>query len=287
MMLALSGTGETMLKNVMNSIATATRHLLRNWRAIVVFLGLYLALLAAIYFFVLTREATVLQLLLNLILVIIAPALFFSLQAMSVSYAQGETKLSVLLLQSLRECWKLILISVPILLLAWLIVYLLGKLEINLLGGIRDAARAAAAAPRSPTRTPETPGRWLEITFTTLRFLLLGIALPLAAIHLWIAATREGLGAALKGAGRAIVRAFAPRAVLTYAVGLLIFGVIPYFLIFTRTPVNNWWIDGGLLAVRLALALVLVLFGWIITLGALSEVTTGSGENTGIKSEQA
>jgi hypothetical protein len=276
-----------MLKNVMNSITTAARHLLRNWRAIVVFLGLYLALLAALYFFVVIREANIWQVLLTLLLAIVAPVLFFVLQAMGVSYTQDGTGVGVLLLRSLRECWKLIVISVPIVLLAWLIIYLLGKLETNMLGGIRDAAQAATAVPRSAARTSEQPGRWMEIAITALRFLLLGIALPLAAIHLWIATAREGLGAALKGAGRAVVRAFAPRAVLTYAVGLVIFGVIPYFLIFTRTPVGNWWVEGGLLGARLVLALMFVLFGWIITLGALTESITGSTGNTGMKSEQA
>ena len=257
-----------MLKNVMNSIAAAVRGLLRNWRAVVAFLGLYLALLLALYFFVVTREASILQILLTLVLAIAAPILFFVLQAMGVSYTSDGTGIGALLRRSLRECWKLILISVPIILLAWLIVYLLSKLEINMLGGIRDAARV----PRSAARTSEMPGRWLEITFTTLRFLLLGIVLPLAAIHLWIVTTREGLVAALKGAGRAVMRAFAPRAVLIYAIGLVIFGVIPYFLIFTRTAVGNWWIEIGLLSARLALALIFVLFGWVITLGALTEM---------------
>lgn len=275
-----------MLKNVMNSIMTAARHLLRSWRAIAAFLGLYLALLLALYFFVTTREASLWQILLTLLLAIAAPTLFFVLQAMGVSYMQDGTGIGSLLRRSLRECWKLILISVPLVLLAWLIVYLLGKLEINMLGGIRDAARTAAVVPRSAVRTSQTAGRWLEITFTALRFLLFGIALPLAAIHLWIATAREGLGAALRGAGRALVRAFAPRAVLTYAVGLLIFGVIPYFLIFTHTSVGNWWIEVGLLSTRLALAFVFIVFGWVITLSALTESTTGSAGNTVINPEQ-
>ena len=97
------------------------------------------------------------------------------------------------------------------------------------------------------------------------------IVYPFAAIQLWIATTREGLGAALKGIGRAVARAFAPRSVLIYAVGLLIFGVTPYFLIFTRMPVSNWWVEVGLLAARLALALIFVLFGWVMQL-ALKDV---------------
>jgi hypothetical protein len=197
---------------------------------------------------------------------------------MGVSYIQSETRFGDWLRQAWRECWKLILISVPIVLLAWLISYLLGRLETDVLGAMRDAARSAPGVPRAPARATEQPGRWLEVTITTLRFLLLYIALPLAAIHLWIAAARDGLGDALKGAARTVARAFAPRAVLTYVIGFLIFGVIPYFLLFTRTQVGNAWIEIGLLGARLALAMVFILFGWVITLGALTNVSAGSAD---------
>ena len=265
-----------MIRNALNSIATAARNLLRNWRALVVFLVLYLALLAAIYFFVETHEATILQLLLNLILAIIAPALFFVLQAMGVSYMQAEAKLGALLRQAWREWWKLIVISVPIMLLAWLVIYLFGKLEGDVLGAVRDAARSTTTAPRPSNRAAEPPGRWLEISLTALRCLLLYIALPLAAIHLWIATARDGLGQAFKGIARVVIRAFAPRAVLIYAVGLVIFGVIPYFLISKRTPFGGAWVDMGLLSARLALAFVFIVFGWVMTLGALTNISAES-----------
>lgn len=108
-----------------------------------------------------------------------------------------------------------------------------------------------------------------------MRFLLLCIALPLATIHLWISTAHEGLRAALKGIGRTLARAFAPRAVLAYAIGLVIFGVVPYFLLFTRTPTKNAWVEIGLLSARLVLALLFALLGWVITLGALAKMTLG------------
>jgi hypothetical protein len=265
-----------MLKNVIASMIAAARSLWRNKPALATFFALFAALLAAIYLFVVTREATIWQLLVTLVAGLAAPVLFFVLQAMSVSYRRGEASLGVLLRGSWRACWKLLLVSVPVALLAWLIVYLFSQVELQAAGAVREAARFTPAAPRPPARSEAQPGQWLTVIITAARFLLLYIVLPLAAIHLWIAAARDGLGAALKGIGRVMARAFAPRSVLTYAIGLVLFGVIPYFLIFTRTPVKNAWIEAGLLGARLTLAAVLTLFGWVLTLGALAEPTAES-----------
>jgi hypothetical protein len=97
-------------------------------------------------------------------------------------------------------------------------------------------------------------------------------ALPLVAVHSWLAASRGGVGQVFKGIGRVIARALAPRSALIYAVGLIVFAVIPYFLIVPRTPAKNPWVDMTLLGARLALALLFILVGWVVTLGALSRL---------------
>lgn len=255
-----------MIRSVLGAMATATSRLLRNWRTLAVFLGLYAALLAVLYLFVVTREASLGQVLFTLTLATLAPGLFFLLQALGVSYTQSEGGLGALLRRALRDSWKLIVISLPLLLLAGLAIYLLGKLQAY-------ALAAPPPPPRPPARNAAPSLPWLRVTFTTLRFLLLCIAFPLATIHLWIATAQEGLGAALQGVGPNLARAFAPRAVLAYAMGLVIFGVVPYFLLFTRTPAQNAWVEIGLLGARLALALLLALLGWVITLGALAKMT--------------
>jgi hypothetical protein len=48
---------------------------------------------------------------------------------------------------------------------------------------------------------------------------------------------------------------------------------MPYFVLFTRTPVSNGWTELILFGLRLVLAFVLTLWGWAITLGALARVT--------------
>jgi len=97
--------------------------------------------------------------------------------------------------------------------------------------------------------------------------------LPLAAAHLWLSAARVGLAATLKGLHRVLGRAFAPRSVLVYAVGFFLFGLMPYFVLFTRTPLTNGSAELTVFGARLALVFALTLVGWVVTLGALARVT--------------
>lgn len=99
-----------------NAIISAARSLFRNRRSLLLILTVYAALLAAIYLFVSTREATVSQLLLTLVTVIAAPALFFVLQAAIVS-SHSLVKTSL----------KLIVVSVPVIALTLLAIYGLNK----------------------------------------------------------------------------------------------------------------------------------------------------------------
>ena len=100
--------------------------------------------------------------------------------------------------------------------------------------------------------------------------LLFGLVLPLAAIHVWLVTARDGLGAAIKRAGGILSRAFAPQSVLIYVLGFIVFGVIPYFILFKSTTSSRAWLDISLLATRMALVFALTLLGWVITIKALS-----------------
>ena len=111
-----------MVKKVFSDIAASARELWRRWPVTASFVGLYALMLASIYFFAAMGQASLWQVLLTLLLFLAAPVLFFVLQAMGVNYTQDGTGIGVLLRRSLRECWKLILISIPVFLLAWLIV---------------------------------------------------------------------------------------------------------------------------------------------------------------------
>jgi hypothetical protein len=252
----------------------AARRLFGNWRVLLVFLLLYAALIASLYFFIAVREASVWQVLATFLLALIAPVLFFIIQTIGVRYVEDDVRTRDLLRWSVRDFWKLLVVTVPVLLLVWLIAYLFGKFHVTAPAVVAEAARAgagaAAAAARPPARAVSEAFSWKEIILTTLRFLILGLVLPLLAIHLWIAAARRGLVGAFRTIKSVMAAALAPGAVLIYGIGLLLFGVIPYFLITTNFSRGGAWTEIGLLVGRLLLASLFMLCGWIITLGALS-----------------
>ena len=253
----------------------AARRFFGNWRVLLVFLLLYAALIASLYFFIAVREASVWQVLATFLLALIAPVLFFIIQTIGVRYVEDDVRTRDLLRWSVRDFWKLLVVTVPVLLLVWLIAYLFGKFQVAAPAAVAEAARAgagaaAAAAARPPARAVSEAFSWKEVILTTLRFLILGLVLPLLAIHLWIAAARRGMVGAFRTIKSVMGAALAPGAVLVYGIGLLLFGVIPYFLITTNFSRGGAWTEIGLLGGRLLLASLFMLCGWIITLGALS-----------------
>src|SRR6266508_197383 len=117
-----------MLAETFQSIATATRQLLRNWASLLMVSAIYAALLATLYFFLAVKEASVAQVALTFALAIAAPLLFFELQAISLGCA-SKLKPRPLLKKSARDFWKLILISLPVIALAVLTFYLLNRIQ--------------------------------------------------------------------------------------------------------------------------------------------------------------
>jgi hypothetical protein len=210
-----------MFKESILAIVTATRALFKNRRALAIMLTAYAALIAALYLFVSTREATVSQLALTMTLVVVAPALFFLLQALSVSYASGPLSRGLI-----RKCFKFIVVSVPVIGITLLSLYGLNKVNSH------------------------------ATVITTLRYLVIGVVAPLLAIQLWI--------------GTSLRKAFAPQSVFVYALGFLIFAVAPYFLINKTIQTDRAWLELSLLLVRLSTAAVLILLGWVTTVGAIS-----------------
>jgi len=257
------------MKRIFHAYASALRELFRRWSLLLIAVVLYLAMLATIYEFFVTREATIGQLILSLLLALAAPVLFLVLQTMAARYDQGTQRAWPLLAGSLRDFWKLLVISLPLILLAALAVYLFSSIEATPpAAAVRDAVRAQQAAPK-PVAPKSQPVNWQSVAITTIEYLLFCLILPLAAIHLWIGTAREGLKRTFKQSPRILARAFAPRSVLIYAIGFVVFAVIPYFLIVTKTPVNSAWLDAGLLVARLLLAALFSLIGWVVTVGAL------------------
>ncbi len=162
----------------------------------------------------------------------------------------------------------MLLLAVPVALFAALFVYLLYKLEGWLPKVDEPTHYAGVMSGERPV-----PLHWQEALLSSSWLLLLGVLLPLAAAHLWLSAARVGLKVTLKGLHRVVGRAFAPRSVLVYVVGLFLFGMMPYFVLYTRTSFTNGWSELLLFGLRLALTFLLTLVGWVVTLGALARVT--------------
>jgi hypothetical protein len=257
-----------MLTESFQSIATATRQVLRNWSAMIVLAALYAALIAALYLFVTTREASAAQVVVSMVLTITAPFLFFVLQTASVSQTRSLSH-GVLVKESLKNSWKVVAVSVPLIVLAMLIVYLLGKAQAHMGAGNRDLSDLAAQW-RTQNADGAPPLLWSEIVLSSIRYLLVGLVLPLVAIHLWIASVGEGLLSTIKKTKELIVRAFAPGSVLIYTAGFVVFGVIPYLLLFWPTPASRAWLEIAFFVGRLTLVFVLTLFGWVVTMSALA-----------------
>lgn len=270
-----------MLTQTFQSIASAARTVSKNWQPMLLIAFVYACLLVVLYFFVSVREASLAQVVLTFALAIAAPLLFFVLQAMIAGAAASETDeltSGSLIRKALTSFWKLLLITLPLIALAILIAYLLGKAQARfgttLNNPAIDLPRRVASAANA--REAARPIDWRAALLSTLRYLAFGLVLPLAAIQLWLATAQEGLGPAIRKLTTLLARAFAPQSVLIYVVGFLIFAVIPYFLLSKTIPTRHAWLEISLFVGRLAIVFALTLFGWVITVKALAHLWKNS-----------
>ena len=221
------------------AMVSAARLLFKSRRAMGVMLGTYVGLLTVVYLFVSTREATIPQLILTMAVALAAPVLFFALQATSVSYTNGPLSKDLL-----KNCFRVTVVTLPVIAITALGVYGLSKV-----------------------------GSLVTLT-TALRYLLIGVIAPLLAIQLWIAASSSGrLFSKLR---KIAVQAFAPQSVFVYVCGFLIFALMPYLLITQKIATERAWLEFSLLMVRLTASALLILLGWVTTVGAISILSRGS-----------
>ncbi len=260
----------------LKSMGRALGRLVTNWRALLLILLLYAALVASLYFFIAVREASLWQVFVTFLLAVLVPVLFFILQVIGVRYVEDGARMRDLLRWGVRDFWKLLVVTVPVLLLFWLLAYIFSKFQVGGAAAVAEAGRAAGGAAATGAARTSAPSAselfsWKEVVVTTLRFIILGLVMPLLGAHLWIAVARRGLKDTLRNIGRVLGGALAPGAVLVYAIGLLLFVVDPYFLITMNYSRGGAWAEISLLGARLVLASLFMLFGWLITLGALSK----------------
>lgn len=239
-----------------------------NLGALGVYALIYALLVATFFKFIWTREATVWQVFITYLFMVLIPALFFILQAAIIDRVRDQRfRWGAILIDAV----KFFAVTIPILLLGWLIYYLLNKWQ------IRYPPPTVTTFPVPVGPPKPAPVHWPSLIFATLRFVLLGVALPLATIHLWIAVAggevrtlfAGGAPSFFKRIGGAFARAFAADSVLIYALGLILFFVIPYAFLFVPLTVKGNKTDFAIFTLRLILTFIFSFIGWVVTLSAL------------------
>ncbi len=251
----------------------SARAVLRDARALAIFAGLYALLLVTFYIFIATREATVWQVLITYAFLVLMPAEFFVLQSAIVEHARtGKFSWR----QIVRGAIKLFIATIPIVVIALVFWALLDKFQLRYPTPKAALAESLRGAPK-----PQ-PLHWPTVIFATIRFLIFAIALPLATIHLWIRVSAGdirtlfsgGAEAIVKRIGRWLARAFASDSVLVYALGAILFALIPYAVIFIKISPKGTKTDFAVFIAQLLIAFCFSLIGWIVTVTALSKLNT-------------
>jgi hypothetical protein len=224
-------------------MGSAARSLFKSRQAMALMFAAFAGMLLAGWLFVSTREATIPQLILTMVVVVIAPGLFFLLQAASVSYTSAPLSRELV-----RNCFRLIVVTVPVIGLTVLGVYGLSKLNS------------------------------LVTIVTASHYLLVGVVAPLLAIQLWVAVSADGLRSLLTRLRRVAAQAFAPQALIVYVCGFMIFAVIPYVLITRKISTDTAWLEFSFLMLRLSASALLILLGWVTTVGAISILSRDANE---------
>jgi hypothetical protein len=261
-----------MIATTLKTWIDTTRALLASVRALAIFVVLYAFLLATLYWFSATREATVWQVFVTLAGFVVIPAEFFILQAAIVDHSRAG-KFSWK--QIVSDAIKLFVATIPIILIGWLLWYLLNKWQVHY-----PAPKVPFALP--PAKPPVPPQHWPTLLFATARGLLFGLALPLAAIHLWIEVASHDLKTLFAGfpkrIGGAFARAFSSSSVLIYALGLILFFAIPYVVLFKQVTIKGNKTEFAFFILRLVLVFVFTLIGWVVTLQTLARTAQRAPE---------
>lgn len=249
-----------MIRDIFESIGAAARKVFSNWAVVLIALLIYEALLAVVYLFIVTGEATMVDVLLTvLVLPVAAVFLFFMVQALGVSYVRIGVGPLYQLKRALRDCWKILVVSLPVMLLIGLVIHFSDAAQVRLVRQVYEQDPPA--------------GQWKIQALQWTRYALLYFLLPLVSIHLWIAAVREGVVGAFRSAVRILATAFSPRSILIYLFVIVAFGAVAYLFFTTRIRVEDAWIELWIFGARQVIALIIVFLGWFIAVGALAEMT--------------
>src|SRR6185312_2598555 len=265
-----------MLKQPLQSFFQSARSLFSDKSSLAIFAGLYALFLGALYGFVAVKEATVVQVILTLLFIALAPVLFFMLQAAIITHAKsGSINWPIVL----RSSTKLALVTLPVILVGVGVALAMNKWQGHYTAPFFNAPLPGQApVPGIPAPRPVPPVYWPNVLFAWGRLLFFAVVVPLTLIHFWIGAAGKevrdffqgGFRASATRLGQTLSQALSPGSLLIYVPGLVLFALVPYAVLFARIPTKGAWSDIVVFSARLLVVFLFVLVGWVITLRALA-----------------
>jgi hypothetical protein len=243
------------------------RSTITNLGALAIFIILYALLTVTFLRFIWIREATVWQVVWTYTFMILIPAEFFIFQAAIINRVRDQKfRWGVILLDAV----KFFLATIPVILLGWLIHYLLNKLQLRYPAPITVPGLAGASRSQ--------PAHWPSLIIASLRFLFIGIALPLTAIHLWIALAGGELRAMFAGGApglfrriaTTLARGFGFESVFIQGLGLIIWLIVPWICLGLTFSSRGYKTSFALIVGQIAIAFIFNFFGWVVTISALT-----------------
>lgn len=237
------------------SLRAAGRKLGSSATTILAALLLYLLMLGAIFLFLTTRESNLWQVALGLVISpLLVVVIFFIGQAFAIHAIRTGIGTGYKLRLALVDWMKLMVATLPLALIIVLLSYLLPIVESSLSDWIGSESEV-----------------WVRTGLVWLRWILYALIFPLLAINWWIIAVREGAAAALRATRRVCRLSFDPAAILIYLVVVGLYGFIAWSLFRTRPRIEREWLELTLFAARMAMAMLMIFLGWLLTLGGMAE----------------
>jgi hypothetical protein len=224
----------------------------RNVRLLLLQMILNALALGLFYFFLKTGDASVADLILSLVLALSILFVFSLTQAGvfgAVAASSGGPSVAGFFRQGVRNGWRFLLAVLPIALFGYLLF----------LGHSYASKRSAALLVGKPG---------------VVAFIILWcVILPVMLVTLWTSVTKHGLAYSFKhGVHLLFGRAFVLRALFVYSISFLIFFALACFLITLRTPIKSAWLEFSVLALRLGVSYVLIVYGWTVMAGAMASL---------------
>lgn len=255
--------GSNVIGQAVGAISEAVRRLTASIATLTTALLLYVLLLGLVFLFLTTRESNVGQVVLGLVVwPLLAVLVFFVAQAfglVAVQVSQFGIGTGHRLKRALYDSVKLIIVTLPVMVLASLILLGVDYLDEQLIG----------LAPQLNQSQLHWLGRG-RAALSLAQAVLLWVILPLLTIHCWISVLQAGVWRAIRGAGLIFQRALSPGSILVYLLTAGLYLGLAWLLFRVRPAIEREWLELWLFALRMALGLLVIFLGWLLTLGALA-----------------